>query len=699
MIYQYLINYAEKNSEIVIMAINTFLMDCKSGNGKIRGLALRSLCSLNFEGVADYTQSAISEGLDDMDPYVKKTAIVGCIKMFRNSKKEFKTTDFIYKLYRNITDDPSPLVVINSIVALNEIEEKKGGCEPTQDIVITLLNKIKDFNEWGQSTILDLVAKFEPDNEDLKFDIMNLLEDRLKHASSSVLLGAVKVFINLTKNDKALSKDVHQRLADPLIAMMASAGTTEHYEICYNIISHIHFLCLRGGSECFKHDFKQFFLKYEEPSYIKFLKLDIISLVASSDNVEEIINELEEYVSDVNTEIAKKSIRCFGDIVIRLDNFNDNVSIIKNFLVLKTDYITSECLLVLKNIFRKYRDAIEEFEDFLTNLTFDSITEIEAKASYIWILGEFGDQIDMAPYILERMIDTHKDLQSVEISMELLTSIAKLFFTRAPEVKSMLGRFFKYAMTDNIDVDLRDRAAFYYKILRSDINAAKQVICSISDGVTDFYESDHKTKHSTHDEYFKEDVLKIKSKYKKKKPSEQEPEAAKDEQDAKEPAADVVDDTDLLDFGETPAAPVEAKKPKVKHDKEPINLLENDTSPDEDPLDDLIGSGPAPVETSNNLLDTDDTPATNATGHQNALDSALDDVFGTSSTPTPAPAPVPQPTGPVLNLKTTSDMDPNIFQQKWMSLGAFPVIQKQANAATNPNLQGLVELLKSHHIY
>lgn len=77
MIYQYLVNYAEKNSSLVVMAINAFLMDCKSGNGKIRGLALRSLSSLNFEGVADYTQSAISEGLDDMDPYVKKTAIIG----------------------------------------------------------------------------------------------------------------------------------------------------------------------------------------------------------------------------------------------------------------------------------------------------------------------------------------------------------------------------------------------------------------------------------------------------------------------------------------------------------------------------------------------------------------------------------------------------------------------------------------------
>lgn len=196
---------------------------------------------MKFEGVADYTQSAIAEGLDDIDPYVKKTAIIGCIKMFRNSKKEFKHTDFIKKLY-SLIFDPSPLVIINSICALNEIEEKNEGCEPTQEIVITLLNRIKDFNEWGQSIILDLVAKYEADGDDLKYDIMNLLEDRLKHASSSVLLGSVKVFLNLTKDDPVLSKDVHERLAGPLITMMASAGTTENYEICYNVISHIYFL-------------------------------------------------------------------------------------------------------------------------------------------------------------------------------------------------------------------------------------------------------------------------------------------------------------------------------------------------------------------------------------------------------------------------------------------------------------------------
>lgn len=59
MIYLYLINYAEQNQDLAILAINTFLMDCKLQKHKIRGLTLRSLCSLRIEGVNQYLQGAI----------------------------------------------------------------------------------------------------------------------------------------------------------------------------------------------------------------------------------------------------------------------------------------------------------------------------------------------------------------------------------------------------------------------------------------------------------------------------------------------------------------------------------------------------------------------------------------------------------------------------------------------------------------
>jgi AP-4 complex subunit beta-1 len=161
MIYLYLINYAEQNQELAILAINTFWMDIKQTNHKIRGLALRSLCSLRFEGVTQYLQQAIQECLHDVDPYVKKTAIIGCVKFYHMSKKEFKKTEFLDTLYK-LTRDHDALVVINAIEAINEIRANKGGIDIQRPLIIHLLNRIKEFNEWGQSVILDLTAKYNP---------------------------------------------------------------------------------------------------------------------------------------------------------------------------------------------------------------------------------------------------------------------------------------------------------------------------------------------------------------------------------------------------------------------------------------------------------------------------------------------------------------------------------------------------------
>jgi len=54
MIYLYISNHAESKPDLAIMAINTFLKDIDHKDEKIRGLALRYLCSLRFIGAYEY---------------------------------------------------------------------------------------------------------------------------------------------------------------------------------------------------------------------------------------------------------------------------------------------------------------------------------------------------------------------------------------------------------------------------------------------------------------------------------------------------------------------------------------------------------------------------------------------------------------------------------------------------------------------
>ena len=72
----------------------------------------------------------------------------------------------------------------------------------------TILCRIKEFNEWAQCIVLELVAKYVPSDSNDIFDIMNLLEDRLQHANGAVVLATIKVFLHLTLS----MTDVHQQV-------------------------------------------------------------------------------------------------------------------------------------------------------------------------------------------------------------------------------------------------------------------------------------------------------------------------------------------------------------------------------------------------------------------------------------------------------------------------------------------------------
>ena len=54
MIYLYLVNYAEANPELSILAVNTLQKDCREEDPVIRGLALRSMASMRVPDLVEY---------------------------------------------------------------------------------------------------------------------------------------------------------------------------------------------------------------------------------------------------------------------------------------------------------------------------------------------------------------------------------------------------------------------------------------------------------------------------------------------------------------------------------------------------------------------------------------------------------------------------------------------------------------------
>ena len=491
MIYLYLINYAETNQEQALMAINTFFKDCKRDNSdpKIRGLALRNLCSFRFEGAVEYIQPAIEEGLNDPDPYVRRTAIIGVVKLYRFAKDVVLESSFIDTLY-DLIRDPDSVVSSNAIIALNEVLEDEGGIAINRKMVIFLLNRISHYTEFGQSIIFDLVARYQPPDEEEKFDVMSLIEERLKNSSSSIVLGCVKVMLNYTRDDPQLTRQVYTRVAPPLITLFTSGEVTGAYELSYSVLAHIHLIISCGGAEVFENEYKNFYCKYDEPTYIRFLKIEILTMIASDNNITEIINELSAYVTDLNTEISKKSIQGLGTIALRLHSVSASiVQQLLSFLDFNIDYVITETLVTMKDIMRKYRGLSTDIMSTIEG-SLDIVNAEEGKAAIIWMIGEFGESIDDAPYIIESILDGFNPSENLQVAHALLTACVKLFLKRAPEMHHTLANIFKLVFSECEDADLQDRAGFYYKLLRTNPQQADQIVNTEKHPIASFYEDD-----------------------------------------------------------------------------------------------------------------------------------------------------------------------------------------------------------------
>lgn len=245
----------------------------------IRGLALRSMTSLRLRSILEYVIQPLKSGLNDSSGYVRQAAVVGVLKVFHLSPDLIKDSDMIDQLY-NMIRDREPQVVSNSLLVLNEILAEEGGVAVSQQMVHHLLNRIREFSDWGQCVVMDLMTKkYTPADEDELFGIMNLLDVCLKVANSAVVLGTTACFLKLTQPLPEVQRQVFLRLKTPLLTLMASASA----EIAYSVLSHV-VLIVERATGVFDDEFKAFFCKYNEPGAVKAAKMGVLPKVANPAN-------------------------------------------------------------------------------------------------------------------------------------------------------------------------------------------------------------------------------------------------------------------------------------------------------------------------------------------------------------------------------------------------------------------------------
>ena len=465
MVYLFLCNYATTHPELAQMCTNTLQKDCGNDDPMVRGLALRALCSLRLPQMVEYISEPLRRSLTDHHAYVRKTGVMGILKLYHLDQEAFERCNFVDILY-DMLRDPDPSVVSNCILVLNEVMD--GGMAINRAIMLHLLNRIHEFSEFGVLQVLELVPRYIPANEDEGYQIMNLLDPVLRTSNSGAVLATIRAFLAMANYaSEDISMQVVARVKAPLITHVSSGSPELVYCLLQNVETLVE-LC----PGIFDDEYRQFYVRYHEPTHIKYLKMDILPKLANPDNAPDIVAELAECVADANDTMSRLAVRSMARIACRDVGGPGCAESICRRLVelldLNVPHICSEAATALTHIVRKHPSLKTVVAPPLPR-TLKYVTESSGKASVIYLLGECGETVREAPYALEKLIDTYDDIDDAEIKLALLTATVKLFLVRPPEVQHMLGRLLAKATDDVSSQDLHDRALMYYRLLRSGV--------------------------------------------------------------------------------------------------------------------------------------------------------------------------------------------------------------------------------------
>ncbi|KAI9171114.1 AP-1 complex subunit beta [Paramyrothecium foliicola] len=472
MCFLFLVNYSRIRPEIAVKAIPVLQHDMEDHNPLVRALALRTMSYIHVREFVEATVPLVKHMLRDPDPYVRKTAAFCVAKLYDHDKSMVEQSDLIDRLNGLLKDD-NPTVVASALAGLMDIWERSDAIKLTIDYANAskMVAILADCSEWGQTYILEALMSYVPQETGEASLLAERITPRLSHSNSSVVLTCIRVVLYLMNyiSDERQVTALCKKLSPPLVTLLAK-GPEVQYLALRNAL-----LILQRRPEVLKNDIRVFFCKYNDPIYVKVTKLELIFMLANEGNIEEVLTELREYATEIDVHFVRKAVRAIGKLAIKIEPAARRcINLLLELVATKVTYIVQEATVVIRNIFRKYP---EQYESIIGTLCehLDSLDEPEAKAAMVWVIGQYADRIENSDVLLEDFLYNFAE-EPVEVQLALLTATVKLFIQRPTKGQELVPKVLKWATEETDNPDLRDRAYMYWRLLSTDMNAAREIV-------------------------------------------------------------------------------------------------------------------------------------------------------------------------------------------------------------------------------
>ncbi|KAH8818516.1 adaptin N terminal region-domain-containing protein [Hyaloscypha sp. PMI_1271] len=472
MCFLFLVNYARMKPEVALKALPILQGDMNDANPLVRALALRTMSYIHVREFVEATVPPTKQLLRDADPYVRKTAAFCVAKLYDHDRHLVESSDLIDRLNSMLRDD-NPTVVASALASLMDIWERSDAIKLTIDYgnASKMVQILPDCSEWGQTYILEALMSYVPQETSEALLLAERISPRLSHSNSAVVLTCIRVILylmNYIADQKQISI-LCRKLSPPLVTLLAK-GPEVQYLALRNAL-----LILQRRPEVLRNDIRVFFCKYNDPIYVKVTKLELIFMLATEKNIEEVLTELREYATEIDVHFVRKSVRAIGKLAIKIEPAARRcINTLLELVATKVTYIVQEATVVIRNIFRKYPNQYESIISTLCE-NLDSLDEPEAKAAMIWVIGQYASRIENSDVLLEDFLYSFAD-EPVEVQLALLTATVKLFIQRPTKGQELVPKVLKWATEDTDNPDLRDRGYMYWRLLSSDMATAKAIV-------------------------------------------------------------------------------------------------------------------------------------------------------------------------------------------------------------------------------
>uniref|UniRef100_A0A3P9Q1T4 AP-3 complex subunit beta n=1 Tax=Poecilia reticulata TaxID=8081 RepID=A0A3P9Q1T4_POERE len=474
LVYVYLVRYAEEQQDLALLSISTFQRALKDPNQFIRASALRVLSSIRVPIIVPIMMLAIKEAASDLSPYVRKTSAHAIQKLYSLDADQ---KEHLIEVIEKLLKDKSTLVAGSVVVAFEEV------CPDRIDLIHRnyrkLCNLLVDVEEWGQVVIINMLTRYartqftSPWKEDGIFD------------------ESEKAFYDSDSEEKQGQREAKPYIMDPdhrlllrnTKPLLQSRNTASFFvrhvllvcilrlfsflfscrEVQYVVLQNIATMSIQRKG-MFEPYMKSFYVRSTDATHIKTLKLEILTNLANEANISTILREFQTYVKSQDKAFAAATIQAIGRCATNISEVTDTCL---NGLVLllsnRDETVVAESVVVIKKLLQTQPTQHCDIIKHMAKL-FDNITVPMARASILWLMGEYCERVPkIAPDVLRKMAKTFTSEEDI-VKLQTVNLAAKLYLTNSKQTKLLTQYILNLGKYDQ-NYDIRDRTRFIRQLI------------------------------------------------------------------------------------------------------------------------------------------------------------------------------------------------------------------------------------------